>query len=140
MSIYQTSNLQSMQQLVTQRDYLHIFWTLGTYEPFLPLSITREVENKPNDKTARDLIEKLDFIKTKTQILFAQALCNGTRQCVRYKIVYPGNLPLGNLVFPHFFIFRNQSTSYLGEPYKARRQGRRAFHGGTPCLFVKKKI
>jgi transposase InsO family protein len=43
------------------------------YEPFLPLSITREVENKPTDKTARDLIEKLDFIKTKTQILFAQA-------------------------------------------------------------------
>ena len=43
------------------------------WEPFIPLSITREIQDIPKDKTAKELIEKLDRIKTQTQLLFAQA-------------------------------------------------------------------
>ena len=43
------------------------------YEPFIPLGITREVQDQPKEHTVQELIEKLDIIKTKTQLLFAQA-------------------------------------------------------------------
>ena len=42
-------------------------------EPFIPLSVTREIDDVPTDKSAKELVEKLDRIKVGVQLLFAQA-------------------------------------------------------------------
>ncbi len=43
------------------------------YEPFIPLGITREIHNQSKEHTVQHLLEKLDIIKTRTQLLFAHA-------------------------------------------------------------------
>jgi hypothetical protein len=42
-------------------------------EPFIPLSVTREIDEVPTDKSAKELVDKLDRIKVGVQLLFALA-------------------------------------------------------------------
>jgi len=61
------------------------------YEPFIPLGITREIEEMPTDKTAKDLVERLDAIKLGVQLMFAKAqekqaqYANGKRRDIEFQ-------------------------------------------------------
>jgi len=49
------------------------FFLDAGWEPFIPLSMTRELNEEPTDKSAKELVDKLDRIKVGVQLLFAQA-------------------------------------------------------------------